>query len=101
MRPIVNLDASVQLGLLAVLVVTSWPVTIEPRQPFIQPGDTVVSSVAGGQPCRVSYDGFIWYVVGPGRFPPIAQRHVECPAGSQVRSETETIIPQWAKPRGR
>jgi hypothetical protein len=90
----------------AVLVATSlgligwgWPLPTELRQSFIQPGDLIISEVTG-PPCRVSYDGFIAYAIGPGRVPPIATRHVECPVGSQVLASRDAILPQWAKPSG-
>src|SRR5271166_2938745 len=82
------------------LIAWVWPVPTERRQPFVEAGDLIVSRVSGGSPCRVSYDGFIWYVIGPGRFAPIAARHVDCPDGSRASGERYPIVPQWAKPSG-
>lgn len=77
-----------------------WPLPTELGQPFVAPGDQIISEVRGAAPCRVSYDGFIWYAIGPGRVPPIAARHVECPQGSQARASRDAVVPQWAKPSG-
>lgn len=82
------------------LIGWGWPMPTELRQPFVEPGDIIISEVSGPAPCRVSYDGFIAYAIGPGKVPPIAARHVECPDGSQARATLDAIVPRWAKPNG-
>jgi hypothetical protein len=92
--------AALALAVLALVLAAGWPRPAELRQPFLAQGDAVVDEVDGAAPCRVSYDGFIWYEVGPGSFPPTAIRHSECPAGSRLRAQPDAIIPAWAKPHG-
>jgi hypothetical protein len=82
------------------LIGWGWPLPTELSQPFVEPGDQIISEVRGATPCRVSYDGFIWYAIGPGQVPPIAARLVECPDGSHVSTARDTVVPQWAKPSG-
>jgi len=91
------------IALAGVLVVLAWgwPGIIEPRPPFIVKGDAVYSRVDGALPCRVSYDGYLWYEVGPGSFAPVVARAHDCPAGSRISSEANPVIPAWAKPQGR
>ena len=92
--------AALVLAASALLLAVAWPRPAELRPPFLAPGDVVVSQVDGAAPCRVSYDGFIWYAVGPGRFPPTAIRYSECPAGSRLSARRDSIVPAWAKPDG-
>lgn len=91
---------AVILAVSLVFIVLAPPLPTELRQPFVAPGDVIISEVSGAAPCRVSYDGLIWYEIGPGPVPPIAARHVECPDGSQARATRAAILPQWARPSG-
>lgn len=86
---------------LLVLAVLSWPLALERRGAFLDDGDVVVSAVKGDAACAVSYDGLVWYEVGPGRFPPIVVRHSRCPQGSRVFAQPDPPVPAWAKPNGR
>ena len=88
------------LAVLALVLAAGWPRPAELRQPFLAPGDAVVSQVDGAAPCRVSYDGLIWYKVGPGAFPPTVIRRSECPTGSRLSAQRDSIVPAWAKPDG-
>jgi hypothetical protein len=87
-------------GVLALLALI-WPLASERRQSFLEDGDLVMSAVEGPAACAVSYDGFIWYEVGPGDFPPITLRHSRCPAGSRLVARPSPPVPAWAVPRGR
>jgi hypothetical protein len=91
---------AILLAVSLVLIGLAWPLPTELRQPFVEPGDVIVSEVSGAAPCRVSYDGFIWYAIGPGSVPPIAARHVDCPEGSHARTTRPSVVPRWAKPSG-
>ncbi len=91
----------VLLASLFVLGVVAWPLTVQQRPQFLAPSDRIVSSTSGADlACRVSYDGFVWYRVGPGRFPPIAALHEDCPSGVRLVGERFPEIPRWAKPDG-
>jgi hypothetical protein len=52
------------------------------------------------QTCVVSYDGFVWYRIPAGAFPPIEIRNARC--GFDKLSQTpKPPLPGWSIPRGR
>lgn len=67
--------------------------------PNAAPGVTlgVVDGSANG--CAVSYDGFVWYRVPKGAFPPVDVRHARCDPASLWR-DPDPARPAWAIPNG-
>ena len=52
------------------------------------------------RPCTVSYDGFVWYRLPPGIFPPVEARYAKC--GLESLSQVATPpLPSWSIPTGK
>jgi hypothetical protein len=88
------------LAVASALTAWGWLSPAEQRPHFIDAGDRVYSRVDGPLPCDVSYDGDLWYEVGPGRFVPVVARSQRCPPGSSLHADLDPPIPMWSKPRG-
>lgn len=60
---------------------------------------TLADRAAGGA-CAVSADGFLWYALPSGTYPPIDFAHVRCAAPGTLAADTAPPMPQWSQPNG-
>jgi hypothetical protein len=85
-------------GLAAALTLLTLASCVGARTPPAAPLPPRYIADGSTRACSVSYDGFVWYRVGPGSFSPIEVRESACPEA--LLRITDPPRPSWAVPNG-
>ena len=99
-----RLIRSCVLAIFATTILDACAGTVSDLMPgrSFSPGARIVAATtadyATNAGCSVSADGFLWYAIPAGSFPPIDFTNVDCTSATTISADDAPAIPKWATP---